>query len=303
MKIKMEYSQLFVSHHNIFGGVQRSFENADYILLGVPYDATSTYRTGARLGPDAIRKSSLNLENYSFRTGIALEDLPLHDLGDLHISMDPLKTLERLRLAVNDLISAGKTPAILGGEHTITLGALRGLDRKASKTAVVSFDAHLDVRQEYLDIETSHTTFMRRINEELEPAKIFEVGTRAVCKEELEYAKKTGLEYYTMHQIWKKGIKNFTKHLKKELSNFDHIYLSVDMDVLDPAYAPAVQNPEPEGMKTSTLLNILQGICNKYLLGFDVVEIAPNFDQGTTAIQGAKVVSEILCYLEQSKRE
>jgi len=298
----MSYHELFVSQSNVFSGLQTSFEKADYIILGVPFDATSTYRTGARFGPNAIRQASLNIETYSFRTGIDIEDLQLHDLGDLHISTDTKKTLERLELVIKDILEAGKTPVTIGGEHTITLGILKGLVKKASKTALVSFDAHLDLRNEFLGLKLSHTTFVRRINEQVKPAKIIEVGTRAVCKEELNYAKKAGIKFFTAQQIRNEGIKQIVKRLKEELANYENLYLSIDMDVLDPAYAPAVQNPEPEGLETHTLLDIACNICDNRVIGFDVVEVAPHYDHGTSAIQAAKVVVEMLCQMEKSRK-
>lgn len=298
----MSYHELFVSQLNVFNGFQTPFEEADYIILGVPFDVTSTYRAGSRFGPNVIREASLNIETYSFRTEIDVEDLQIHDLGDLHISVDTKKTLERLELVISDLLQAGKTPVTIGGEHTITLGILKGLRNKVSKTAVISFDAHLDIRNEFLGVNLSHATFMRRINEEVKPAKIIEVGTRAVCKEELDYAQKVGIEFLTVHQVRREGPEQIAELLKEKLSKYESIYLSIDMDILDPAYAPAVQNPEPDGLETHTLLNILHSICGKRVLGFDVVEIAPNFDNGASAIQAAKVVSEILCYLEQSQK-
>jgi len=298
----MSYHELFVSQSNVFSGLQKSFEKADYIILGVPFDATSTYRTGARFGPNAIRQASLNIETYSFRTGIDIEDLQLHDLGDLHISTDTKKTLERLKLVIKDILETGKTPVTIGGEHTITLGILKGLGKKASKTAVVSFDAHLDLRNEFLGLKLSHTTFMRRINEQVKPAKIILVGTRAVCKEELNYAKNVGIKFFTAQQIRNEGIKQIVKRLKEELANYENLYLSIDMDVFDPAYAPAVQNPEPEGLETHDLLDILCNTCDNRVIGFDVSEIAPNFDQGVSAIQAAKMIMETLCFIEKTRR-
>jgi len=298
----MSHHELFVSQSNVFSGFQKPFEKADYIILGVPFDVTSTYRTGARFGPNAIRQASLNIETYSFRTGIDVEDLKLHDLGDLHISTDTEKTLERTALVIKDLLDDRKTPAIIGGEHTITLGVVKGLGDKASKTAVVSFDAHLDLRNEFMGLKLSHTTFMRRINEKIKPGKIIEVGTRAVCKEELDYAKKAGIEFFTAKQIRKEGSQRIAEQLREKLSKYKNVYLSIDMDVLDPAYVPAVQNPEPEGIETHILLDILYGICDKRVKGFDVVEIAPNYDHGTSAIQGAKTIFEILCCLEKSRK-
>jgi agmatinase len=298
----MSHYELFVSQSNVFSGFQKPFEKADYVILGVPFDVTSTYRTGARFGPNAIRQASLNIETYSFRTGIDVEDLKVHDLGDLHISTDTEKTLERTVLVIKDLLEIGKTPVAIGGEHTITLGVMKGLGEKASKTAIVSFDAHLDLRNEYMGLKLSHTTFMRRVNETVKPSKIIEVGTRAVCKEELEYAKKTGIEFFTAQQIRKEGSQRAADQLRKKLARYKNVYLSIDMDVLDPAYVPAVQNPEPEGIETHILFDILYGVCDKRVIGFDVVEIAPNYDQGISAIQGAKTIFEILCYLEKSRK-
>ncbi len=298
---KMSYHELFVSQSNVFSGFQKPFEKADYIILGVPFDVTSTYRTGARFGPNAIRQASLNIETYSFRTSIDIEELQLHDLGDLDISTDTEKTLEGLELVIKDILEAEKTPVTIGGEHTITLGVIKGLGNKASKTAIVSFDAHLDLRDEFMGLKLSHTTFMRRLNEETNPVKIIEVGTRAVCKEELDYAEKAGIEFFTAQQIRTEGSEQIAKNLREKLAGYKNVYLSVDMDVLDPAYAPAVQNPEPEGLETHTLLDIIYNICDKRVIGFDVVEVAPCYDHGVSAVQAAKTIFEILCYLEKAK--
>lgn len=297
----MGYRELFVSQSNVFCGLQKSFEEADYVILGVPFDVTGTHRTGARFGPNAIRGASLNMETYSFRTDIDIQELQLHDLGDLHISTDTNKTLGRLELVIKDILEAGKTPITFGGEHTITLGILKGLGNKASKTAIISFDAHLDLRNEFLGLKLSHSTFLRRTNEETKPAKIFEVGTRAVCKEELNYARKADIEFFTARQIRKEGAQQIAKQLKEKLAGYENLYLSIDMDSLDPAYAPAVQNPEPEGLETYTLLDILHDICDNRVIGFDVVEITPNFDQGVSAIQAAKIVLEALCFIEKAR--
>lgn len=299
----MSHHELFVSQSNVFSGFQRPFEKANYVILGVPFDVTSTYRTGARFGPNAIRQASLNIESYSFRTEIDVEDLRLHDLGDLHASTDTKKTLEMLRLVIRDILNAGKIPVAIGGEHTITLGIMKGLGDKTQKTAMVCFDAHLDLRNEFLGLKLSHTTFMRRINEETKPAEIIEVGTRAVCKEELNYAEKAGIEFFTAQHIRKDGNERITKQLKENLAKYKNLYVSIDIDVLDPAYAPAVQNPEPEGLETNTLLNIMCGICDKRVIGFDVVEVAPIYDSGVTTIQAAKIIFELLCCLEKSRRK
>lgn len=294
--------ELFVSQSNVFSGLQQPFEKADYAVLGVPFDVTSTYRTGARFGPSAIRQASLNIETCSLRTGVDVEDLKIHDLGDLHVSTDTNKTVDMLASVVKDLLEAGKTPVTIGGEHTVTLGILKGFGRKASEVAIVDFDAHLDLRGEFLGLKLSHTTFMRRINETAKPAKIIEVGTRAVCQEELVYAKKAGIESFTSQQIRREGAPQIAKQLKNRLAGVKSIYVTVDMDFLDPAYVPAAQNPEPDGLEMNVLLDILGAILDGRVVGFDVVEVAPTYDQGVSAIQAAKVIFEMLCGLEKSRQ-
>jgi agmatinase len=296
-------SELFVSQLNVFSGFQKSFEDADYVVLGVPFDVTSTYRTGARFGPAAIRQASLNIETFSFRSGVDVEDIGLHDLGDLHVSTDTKKTLEMLELVIRDIVKAGKIPVTIGGEHTITLGIAKGFGAMMHETAMVSFDAHLDLRGEFLGLKLSHTTFMRRINEEVKPAKIVEVGTRAVCKEELAYAKKAGIEFFTTQQIRKEGSRKIVEQLREMLAKCKSVYLSVDMDVLDPAFVPAAQNPEADGLDVGTFLDILEGVCDKRVIGFDVLEVAPNYDQGVSAIQAAKVIFEMLACLEKMQKK
>jgi agmatinase len=299
----MSNLDLFVSQSNFFGGIQKPYEKAKYALFGVPFDVTSTYRTGARFGPNAIRQASQNIETFSLRTETDAEDLPLHDLGDLHASTSPKKTIEMLKLAVKDILAAGKKPVAIGGEHTITLGILKGLEQKSSQTAVVCFDAHLDLRREYQGLKLSHTTYLQVTNREVKPAKIVEVGTRAISREELAYAKQEGINFFTSQVIRKEGTTQIINSLKEELAPFENLYLTVDMDVLDPAYAPAVQNPEPEGIETHTLIDIISSLCDKRVVGFDVVEIAPIYDQGISAIAAAKVMFEVLCQLERNKKK
>jgi agmatinase len=299
----MSYLELFTSQTNVFSGLQKPFEKAKYVIFGVPFDATSTYRTGARFGPNAIRQASLNIETYSFRSGLDIEDLALYDAGDLHVSTDAQKTVDMTRLVVEDILAAGKMPVALGGEHTITLGVAKGLGARAAKTAIVSFDAHLDLRCEFLGSTLSHTTFMQLISEEVKPAKIVEVGTRSVCKEELAYAKKAGVEFFTSQQIIKQGSLLIGEQLREKLLPYENLYLTVDMDVLDPAFAPAVQNPEPEGITTTALLDLACALCDKRVLGFDVLEIVPIYDQGVSAVVAAKVMFEMLCQLEKSRKK
>ncbi|MDH5449100.1 MAG: agmatinase [Candidatus Bathyarchaeota archaeon] len=296
----MSYFELYVSHSNIFSGYQKAFNQADYVVVGVPFDVTSTYRTGSRFAPLAIREASLNIETYSFRSNLDIEDLKIHDLGDLHISNDVEKTLKRLEYTVKDLLKTKKKPILIGGEHTLTLGATQGIGGK--NTAVISLDAHLDLRSQYMDLATSHTTFMQRLNEHVKPEKIVEVGTRAVCKEELTYAKKAGIQYFTTKQIREKGLEATVKAVRKAVENCKRTYLTIDMDVLDPAFAPAVQNPEPDGVSIQVLLDLICNFCDSRLVGLDLVEVAPPYDKGVTAIQAAKILFEALCRIEKVRK-
>ena len=296
----MSFLELFTSQTNVFGGVKKNFEDARYVVFGVPFDSTSTYRNGARFAPQAIRQASLNLETYSFRSGVDMGDLALYDSGDLDISMETQKTVDIARQVVEDILAAGKMPVALGGEHTVTLGLVKGLGERAGKTAIVSFDAHLDLRCEFLGSTLSHTTFMQLISEEVKPEKIIEVGTRAACKEELVYAKKAGIEFFTSQEIVKQGSLAIAEKLKDKLLPYENLYFTVDLDVLDPAFAPAVQNPEPEGIATTQLIDLVCSLIDKRVLGFDLVEVTPVYDQGVSAIVAAKIVYEMLCQIEKN---
>jgi len=295
----MSYRELFVSPSAVFSGYQKTFEKANYVLLGVPFDVTSTYRVGARFAPLAIREASLNIETYSFRANVDVENLRMHDLGDLHVTGEATETLKRVEHVVRELLDAEKVPVLMGGEHTITLGVVRALGKNVT---IIDFDAHLDLRNEYMNQTTSHTTFMRRIREQTRPAKIVEVGTRAVCKEELDYAKKAGISFITAAQVRKDGAEQTSKKIGKLLASAKKVYLTVDMDVLDPAFAPAVQNPEPDGLCTHHLYDLLSEVCDERTVAFDVVEVAPHYDHGVTAIVAAKTIFEILSDIEKARR-
>ncbi len=295
----MSNFELHVSHSSVFSGSQKTFNKSNYVVVGVPFDLTSTYRTGARFAPLAIREASMNIETYSFRSNVDVEDLEIHDLGDLHVSSSVETTMKRLEASVKDLQKAEKTIAIIGGEHTITLGAMQGIGGR--DTAVIDLDAHLDLRNEYMDLTTSHTTFMRRLNEQVKPETIVEIGTRAVCKEELAYAKQEGIQFFTATQLRKTELEDIVKAVKKTIENCRRTYLTIDMDVLDPGFAPAVQNPEPDGLSIETLLDLIFNIIDGSTVALDLVEVAPKYDMGVTAIQAAKILFEALCRIEKAR--
>ncbi|MGC8935818.1 MAG: agmatinase [Candidatus Methanomethylicaceae archaeon] len=288
----------YVNDHLMrFGGFKREYSKSDFVLFGVPFDSTSSYRPGSRFGPAAIREASANIETWSWRTGIDFEEIKLHDLGDLAVVHgDVVETVRRVKETVEDIVLSKKIPVMIGGEHIITLGALRGL----RDSTVVSFDAHFDMRDEYLSNKLSHACVMRRALEEFGVKNVVIVGARATYKEEMEYIKKNDVRYITSHQMKLVGPKETGAWIKEILSDSKKIYISVDMDVLDPAYASGVGNPEPEGISTSTLLDIIGEIVDDRVSGFDVVEVVPTYDNGTTAVTASKVIYEICCMIAKA---
>jgi agmatinase len=296
----MSYRELYVSSPAVFSGLQKPFAEASYIIVGVPFDVTSTYRTGARFAPLAIREASLNIETYSFRSKYDIENISLHDLGDLNVTSETQETLKRLEHVTKEILTAKKTPVLIGGEHTITLGSARAMDKDF---AIIDFDAHLDLRDEYMNLKTSHTTFMRRINEQAKPRKIVEIGTRAVCKEEMNYAKRADISFITTQQIREEGVEETVDKVNRLVGNVKGIYLTVDLDVLDPGFVPAVQNPEPDGLCSHLFYDLLSMVCDKRIAAIDVVEVSPPYDNGITSVQAAKTIFEILSAIEKARRQ
>ena len=273
-----------------FGGFQRDFSDAEFVLFGVPFDSSSSFRPGSRFGPRSIREVSANLETWSWRTGIDFEDVKLHDLGDLAVVHgDSAETIRRVEETVEDLIGSRKVPIMLGGEHTVTLGAVKAL-RDAT---VVSFDAHFDLREEYLSNRLSHACVMRRASEEVGVRNLVLVGPRASYGEEMEFVRKKAVNYISSLEIIRSGPRAASSWLREKLREAKRIYVSIDIDVLDPAFAPGVGNPEPEGISTTAILDILNDLVDDRLVGFDVVEVSPPYDNGGTAAVASKLIFEL----------
>lgn len=272
------------------------YEVADYIILGAPIDETASYRRGARFAPQAIRRESIHLETYSPRTGLFLEDLKVADVGDVEVEAQSLvENLSLIEEAIRRIEEDGKTPIMLGGEHTVTLAALRALKPQL----VLSLDAHLDLRDSLLGLKLSHGTFMRRALEELEH-RLLVLGCRAISREELQYA-----EEHSERIRWieaSKGLEEALRTLREWRGEASRVYVTIDMDVLDPSEAPAVGNPAPEGWSTSTLLDLLAEILDHRVVGVDVVEVAPHYDSGGTSLLAAYIILELLCLLERRRQ-
>ncbi len=184
---------------------------------------------------------------------------------------------------------SGKITISIGGEHTITAGIIKGTKREG--LCLVSFDAHLDLRDEYMGYRYDHACVMRRISEY--GVKIIEVGTRAVSKEEIEYAKQKGILFFTPQQIRLLGVKETARRIITSTQECKSLYISVDMDGIDPAYAPGVATPEPDGLDPTNLLDIINLIADKRVIGFDIVEVSPSYDtSGITSVLASRIILE-----------
>lgn len=186
----------------------------------------------------------------------------------------------------------------IGGEHTISAGVIKGLQKEG--LCIISFDAHLDLRDEYMGYKYDHACVMRRISEY--GVKILEIGSRAISREELEYARRNGIAFFTPQQIRLLGVKEVARKIINSTQECKSLYISIDMDGLDPAYAPGVATPEPEGLDPTTLLDIINLIVDKRVVGFDIVEISPPYDiSGITSVLGAKIIMETSASIYKAK--
>ncbi len=289
---------LHASPSQIFSGLGKPFSDARFVVFGVPFDKTSTYRAGSRFGPSAIRDASLNIETYSVRSKFDLEDVQICDIGDLHVVDAVDETMRRLSAVEGGIISASKIPVALGGEHTISYGAIRSFPRDVG---IVCLDAHADMRDEYMGEKLMHATFLRRAIELVGSEKIVHVGLRALCKEELGFIEKNRLRHFSMRDLKRHDVKEDVRLVRRAISDFGKLYVTTDMDVVDPGFAPGVGNPEPDGMWPDLCLSILAGVCDERLVGLDLAELSPPYDNGATAALGAKMLFEAMCSAEAAR--
>jgi agmatinase len=295
----LENLRLHTSMISCFSGFSKPIDEARYVVLGVPYDQTSTFRSGSRFAPRAIRDASLNIETYSMRTGVDIEKVPIHDAGDLHVVDNLEETLGRLSRITKDILSSQKVPVCIGGEHTITLGVVRSLPKSVG---VVSFDAHGDLRDEYGGSRFSHATVLRRISEVVGTDGVFICGLRAICKEEMEFIQQHEIQKMSPWEIREIGLSKAAERVKAFAENFDHVYLTVDSDALDPAFAPGVANPEFNGLTPHELVSLVSTVAGDRLIGFDVVEVCPNYDTGATAVAAARIMFEVIAHAEKARK-
>jgi len=257
-------------------------------IFGVPFDSTHSYKPGCRFGPDAIRDAFNNIEIFQPEFGVDLEVEAITDLGNTRHTVVAAEMLQMVKNVTSELKKQDKQIIILGGEHLITLGSFTCFPKD---TGYVVFDAHYDLRDQYADIKLSHAAYLRRIVEERGSENIVHVGARAFVKEELAFLKE-----YNIATVSDKEIRNGNgpKLLKDITSTFDRVYLSVDLDVLDPAFAPGVGNPEAVEITYRELYDMIISLEDKKIIGTDIVELNPSFDNGSTASLAAKMISTII---------
>jgi agmatinase len=229
----------------------------------------------------------MNIEIYSHTLDIDLEKLSYLDLGNLSTA-DVMLMVKRVEEVVKEIVPDHKV-AIMGGEHSVTYGAFSAMPEE---TSLLIFDAHFDLRDELLDLKFSHATYLRRLLEVRKPKNVMVVGVRAGIQEEWEQAAKEGIQTITMDDIMNKS---GGSRLEDFVGKSEKLYVSIDLDVLDPATAPGVGNPEPNGLSSKQLLAYLYTKRDADILGFDIVELCPPYDNGSTATLAAKLMAEMLC--------
>ena len=258
------------------------------VIFGVPFDSTHSYKPGCRFGPDSIRDAFNNIEIFQPEFGVDLETVNISDLGNTKHTVVATEMLRMVENITAELRKKNKQIIILGGEHLITLGSFSCFPKD---TGYVVFDAHYDLRDQYADIKLSHAAYLRRLVEKRGPENIVHVGARAFVKEELAFLKDNKIRTVSDKEI-RDG--NGPKLLQDITSTFDSLYLSLDLDVLDPAFAPGVGNPEAVGISSRELYDLVTTLQNKKIEAADIVELNPTYDNGATASMAAKMISTII---------
>lgn len=255
-------------------------------VFGVPFDGTSSYRPGSRFGPNAIREAFLNVEAYSKRLDVDVEKLPIRDVGNLAKVNDPGQMIGAVSKAARDLYDSKARFCMLGGEHSLTFGSY---SNAPEGTALVVFDAHFDLRDEWEGSRFSHACYLRRVIEKVEPALVAHIGGRAATKEEWSLSSKLGFVVSPAEAGTTTSVREFGKFRSK----FPRIYVSVDIDALDPAHAPGTGTPETGGLTPNELLEYIYALKGSNIVAFDIMEVSPPYDQGITAVVAARFMNEM----------
>jgi len=276
--------------HN-FIGCDAEYDAASIVIFGAPYDSTTSNRPGARFGPGAMRTDSQGLETYSPYQDLDLEDCAVYDAGDLSLSFGrPQPVLELIEATTAEIITAGKIPVMLGGEHLVTLGAVRAIVQRYPNLHIIHLDAHTDLRQDYMGETLSHATVLRRCHDILDDGKIFQFGIRSGLKEEFEWAK-------THTKLEKFGLSGFSDAIAA--IGDAPVYFTLDLDVIDPSAFPGTGTPEAGGISFLTLLEAIMQLKQLNIVGCDIVELAPNLDtSGISTALACKILRELLLAIQ-----
>lgn len=266
-------------------GQNPDYNSSKVVMLGLPFDGTVSYRPGSRFAPEQIRLASWGLEEYSPVFDKHLEDVNFHDAGDLEFPLgNTYKSLEMIKENVEDIYKDGKKVFGIGGEHLVTLPEIQAVSEFYKDLAIVHFDAHTDLREEYLGEEMSHSAVIRHVSKIVGPKNIKQIGIRSGMKEEWEFMKEN----------------NTLIHEYKELDVLidKPIFVTVDLDVLDPSVMSGTGTPETGGMQFNELLGWFRYLKNFNIVGADVVELAPDYDtSGVSTAVATKVIRELLMVL------
>ena len=247
--------------------------SARVVLFGAPYDSTTSFRPGTRFGPAAIRSESFGIETYSPLQDRDLDDFPFFDAGDLELPFGaPDRALEMIEAQAEEILAAGKIPFLLGGEHLVTLGAGRAVAKRYPDLHVIHFDAHADLRADYLGVQLSHACVMRRCHDLLGDGRIFQFGIRSGTREEFAFMRDG-------HVVTEPFSDATLPQVVESIPPDAPVYLTVDMDVLDPSAFPGTGTPEAGGFTYRQLVSDVVRICGQLnVVGLDNVELAPTLD-------------------------
>jgi agmatinase len=263
------------------------YVSSSLVILGAPMDYTVSFRPGSRGGPAAIRSASPGLEEYSLYSQKDLRHASFHDAGDLVLPIgNSAGSLEIIECAVTGILADGKFPLLLGGEHLVSLGALRAASAAFERLAVIHLDAHADLRAAYLGEAHSHASVMRLIRSEL-GLDIYQFGIRSADREEVDFANQH-THFYPFHVL---------APLREKLPELEGrpVYVSIDIDVVDPAFAPGTGTPEPGGIDSAELLAVIPLLASLDVVALDLVEVSPAYDPaGITAMLAAKAIREVV---------
>lgn len=276
-----------------FADADSELEGSDYVVVGLPFDGTASFRSGSRDGPDAIRLASFNFESYDSYYDVDLRELSICDLGNMDLGADPAYAEETIKEGIA-LLPRAAVPIFLGGEHSIAPAIVEALALRSRPEglAVLVLDAHLDLREEYGCTRYSHACASRRILEKPGVRAYASIGIRSGSKEEFAFARESEVSYFTAREVRDKGIDHVLDRALARLGKRP-LYLSIDLDALDPAYAPAVGNPEPFGLTSWDVRRVIERVA-PLAVGLDINELTPAYDRGETALLAARFAREFI---------